>query len=221
MKYCSTQFAGQELVLHGEKLLWFPRERMLCAADIHFEKGSFFRRFGTLLPPYDTEETLEVIARGIAYFKPRLFIALGDSFHDRNAGERLSGSQLSGLSAVIASVSEWIWVTGNHDPAIDSRIPGNRVEEGEFSGILFRHELEVESGMPEISGHYHPKASVKLRGHRLSAACFVQSTTKIVMPAIGHFTGGLFVHDPAFASLIPPSERALFLTYQSEIYPLS
>ena len=39
-------------------VLYWPEERLLAVADLHFEKGSSFATRGMLLPPYDTAATL-------------------------------------------------------------------------------------------------------------------------------------------------------------------
>jgi metallophosphoesterase superfamily enzyme len=70
---------------------------------------------------------------------------------------------------------------------------------------------------PEISGHFHPKLRVSLRGRRVSRRCFVASPTKIIMPAFGSLTGGLDAHHPQImgqvgakaAALVPVSDRLL------------
>jgi hypothetical protein len=70
---------------------------------------------------------------------------------------------------------------------------------------------------PEISGHFHPKMRVNLRGRHVSRRCFVTSPTKIIMPAFGSLTGGLDAHHPEImgsvggkaAALVPVSDRLL------------
>jgi metallophosphoesterase superfamily enzyme len=44
---------------------------------------------------------------------------------------------------------------------------------------------------------------VTARGRRIVRRCFAVSATKIILPAYGAFTGGLFVTDPAFAAAMP------------------
>ena len=70
--------------------LFWEDERLLVVSDLHLEKGSSFATRGVLLPPYDTAATLGRLAAVIARHDPRTVIALGDSFHDRDAHERLS-----------------------------------------------------------------------------------------------------------------------------------
>jgi hypothetical protein len=70
---------------------------------------------------------------------------------------------------------------------------------------------------PEISGHFHPKLRLHLKGRQVSRRCFVASPSKIIMPAFGSLTGGLDAHHPAIlgsvggkaAALVPVSDRLL------------
>lgn len=219
MSTCIIEFCGEEVHLHGEKLLWIPGDHILCAADIHFEKGTFFDRFGTFLPPYDTEAMLTELEYWIHHFKPQTFIALGDSFHDAKAGERLSTSMLNRLNTLITHVPNWIWIIGNHDPDIHADIAGVRVEEYAYRKITFRHAYDSAKNDGEISGHYHPKIRVTLRGISISAPCFVQRENRLILPSFGTYTGGLYVHDAAFLSVMPADEkRRLYFTYKGNIF---
>ena len=70
--------------------LYWEDERLLVVSDLHLEKGSSFAMRGVLLPPYDTVATLGRLGAVITRFDPKTVIALGDSFHDRHAHDRLS-----------------------------------------------------------------------------------------------------------------------------------
>src|SRR3954449_9983313 len=80
--------------------LFWQEQRLLVVSDLHLEKGSSFATRGVLLPPYDTVATLGRLAAVIARHDPRLVIALGDSFHDRTAHERLADSDRDALAAL-------------------------------------------------------------------------------------------------------------------------
>ena len=71
--------------------LFWKEQSLLVVSDLHLEKGSSFAARGVLLPPYDTVATLSRLAAVIARHDPRMVIALGDSFHDRDAHERHHG----------------------------------------------------------------------------------------------------------------------------------
>src|SRR5438128_12436748 len=95
-------------------LFWEERS-LLVVSDLHLEKGSSFATRGVLLPPYDTVATLGRLAAAIARHDPRMVIALGDSFHDRDAYGRLSAPDRDTIAALQAR-RDWIWISGNHDP---------------------------------------------------------------------------------------------------------
>jgi hypothetical protein len=58
-------------MLRWSGALWLERESTLVVADLHFEKGSSYAaRFGQMLPPYDTRETLDRLDREIALLSP-------------------------------------------------------------------------------------------------------------------------------------------------------
>ena len=70
------------------------------------------------------------------------------------------------------------------------------VEEVEIAGIVLRHEAVRGDPRPEMSGHFHPKLRLNLKGRRVSRRCFVISQTKMILPAFGSLTGGLDAHHP-------------------------
>ena len=82
--------------------LYWEDERLLVVSDLHLEKGSSYAMRGVLLPPYDTIATLGRLGAVIARFDPKTVIALGDSFHDRNAHQRLSPANREILTALQA-----------------------------------------------------------------------------------------------------------------------
>src|SRR4051812_31717281 len=106
---------GEELTPDPSGALWWRAERTLIVADIHFEKGSSYARRGALLPPYDTRATLARLTDVLVERKPGRVIALGDSFHDGEAADRLDSPERSALRD-LTRLTDWIWIEGNHDP---------------------------------------------------------------------------------------------------------
>src|ERR1700716_3067292 len=103
--------------------LFWQEQSLLVVSDLHLEKGSSCAARGVLLPPYDTVATLSRLSAVIARHDPRTVIALGDSFHDRKAHERLSAGDREAVAALQAR-RDWIWIAGNHDPALPSDLGG-------------------------------------------------------------------------------------------------
>src|SRR6266480_5894758 len=122
-RHSSLKIAGVQLVADLSGALYWEEQRLLVVSDLHLEKGSSFAARGVLLPPYDTVATLGRLAAVIARHDPSMVIALGDSFHDRTAHERLSESDRDALSALQVR-RDWIWISGNHDPALPSDLGG-------------------------------------------------------------------------------------------------
>jgi metallophosphoesterase superfamily enzyme len=88
--------------------------------------------------------------------------------------------------------------------------------EGAFT---FRHEAAGNLGPREIeiSGHFHPKASIEARAKRVSRPCFVSDAHRLMLPAFGAYAGGLDVRDPAIARLFPRGLR-VFLLGQDQLF---
>ncbi|MFY8100436.1 MAG: phosphoesterase, partial [Allorhizobium sp.] len=93
--------AGAGLVATVDGAIVWPDEALLVVADLHLEKGSAFAARGVLLPPYDTAATLARLARLISRHAPRRVIFLGDTFHDRRAGERIAAPDREALLALL------------------------------------------------------------------------------------------------------------------------
>jgi DNA ligase-associated metallophosphoesterase len=178
--------------------LFWEEQGLLVVSDLHLEKGSSFARRGVLLPPYDTAATLALLGVLIGRRNPRMVIALGDSFHDSDAHNRLSRADSEAIVAMQAR-RDWIWISGNHDPALPSDIGGIVAEEVAIGPIVFRHEPTGAPG--EIAGHLHPKARVATRGRSMERRCFACDGERAVMPAFGAYTGGLSIRDAAFAKI--------------------
>jgi DNA ligase-associated metallophosphoesterase len=178
--------------------LYWQEERLLVVSDLHLEKGSSFALRGILLPPFDTAATLAKLAAVVAQFDPRTVIALGDSFHDRDAHERLDGGDRDAIAALQAG-RDWIWLEGNHDPLPPSSLDGSVATEIAIGPITFRHQPTGAVG--EIAGHLHPKARVATRSRGIGRRCFAGDGARIVMPSFGTYTGGLSIRDRAFAKI--------------------
>jgi DNA ligase-associated metallophosphoesterase len=194
----ALEIAGVSLIADLSGALFWEEERLLVVSDLHLEKGSSFATRGVLLPPYDTVATLGRLASVVARHDPRTVIALGDSFHDRDAHDRLSAPDRDAILGLQVR-RDWIWISGNHDPALPSDLGGIVASEVAIGKIAFRHEPTGAAG--EIAGHLHPKARVATRGRSMERRCFASDGERAVMPAFGAYTGGLSIRDAAFAKI--------------------
>jgi uncharacterized protein len=209
-------FAGETFEATASGALYWRAQNALLVADLHLEKASWFARLGQFLPPYDSHATLTALAGEVERTGAHRLYCLGDSFHDAFGCERLP-AQARQLLTGLTSRLDWTWIVGNHDPGFADHCGGRIADEVELSGIILRHEAVRDEPRPEISGHYHPKLRVHLRGRQVSRRCFVTSARKIIMPAFGALTGGLDAHHPEIlgsvganaSALVPVSDRLL------------
>ncbi len=197
-------------MLDPEGALAWPAQRLIAVADLHLEKGSAAATRGALLPPWDTRATLDRLAGLLRRWRPETVVALGDSFHDAAGSTRLPPHDLARLRAM-AETHRIIWVLGNHDPLPPAGLPGQTLAEWRLGGILFRHQARPGPATAEVCGHHHPKARVEARGGAIARPCFVFDGRRLMLPALGAYTGGLDVRDAAIAALFPRGGRVFLL----------
>ena len=209
-------FGGHALFALPQGAVFWPSRRALLVADLHLEKASWFALKGQMLPPYDTMATLADLAALVAATGASELWCLGDSFHDAEGCQRLPASARTTLTDLTARV-RWTWITGNHDPLIADRCGGDVVDEAVVDGLILRHEADPAESRPELSGHFHPKLRLTVRGKQIARRCFVATDSKLILPAFGALTGGLDPTHPAILravgggaeALIPVDDRML------------
>jgi len=201
-------FAGHELMALPEGALYWPARQALLVADLHFEKGSWFAARGQMLPPYDSIATLHAVAALAERTQARELWCLGDSFHDSEGCERLPADARALLTDLTIRL-DWRWITGNHDSLLIDHCGGTILEEAEVDGLVLRHEAEPGDPRPELSGHFHPKLRLRVRGRQVARRCFVASATKLILPAFGALTGGLDAHHPEIVRAVGSKAQAL------------
>ena len=213
--------AGHPLDLAGEPglarpsgVLWLPARKTLIAADLHLGKSDrFARQGGPLLPPYEGLETLSRLGAEIEALRPRTVISLGDAFDDPVSAREPDPALREALLRLMAG-RRWIWILGNHDPAAPE-FGGEARPELSLGALALRHEPAATApaaGRVEVAAHLHPKARLTLKGRRLSRRCFLWDGARLILPALGAYTGGLDIADPAFERLMTGEATALLLS---------
>jgi hypothetical protein len=192
--------AGAGFVADPAGALFDEAQGLLIVADLHLEKGSAYAARRVLLPPYDTAATLARLRLLVLRYQPRVIAALGDSWHDSGAGERLHDGDRATL-VELQQGRDWLWIAGNHDPAPPAGLGGEAHAEICCNGVTLRHEPRPGAIAGEIAGHLHPVARVASSRGTLRRRCFVADGARCVMPAFGAYAGGLNLRDAAFQPL--------------------
>lgn len=209
-------FCGADLVARPDGSLWWPEARVLCVSDLHLGKSErIARRGGTLLPPYETQETLWRLDQAITDTDPATVICLGDSFDDLGSTLALSPDMRTTIFRLQAG-RDWIWIEGNHDPGpVD--LGGTHRDELTLNDVTFRH-IALPHQKAEVSGHYHPKAAIPGTAPR---KCFLKDDNRLILPAFGAYTGGLSVNDAALGDLMMPATLAILTGKRATPVPLA
>ncbi|MEM9552376.1 MAG: ligase-associated DNA damage response endonuclease PdeM, partial [Pseudomonadota bacterium] len=200
-------FAGNRLHALGSGALWWEAEALLCVSDLHLGKSErMARRDGSMLPPYETRDTLERLQNDLDITGARTVVCLGDSFDDLDAALALPEDHRLHITGLQAG-RQWIWIEGNHDPGpID--LGGTHRAELTIDTLTFRHVAKPGS-VGEVSGHYHPKVEIPTRGRLISRRAFLLDNDRLILPAYGTYTGGLRSHDAILSSLMHPQATAI------------
>lgn len=201
-------FGGHDLAPLPQGALYWKARGALLVADLHLEKASWFARAGQMLPPYDSLATLADLAALVTTTGVREVWCLGDSFHDPQGCERLP-TRAQDMLRELTSGTRWTWITGNHDPHYVDRCGGDVADEMTVDGLVLRHEARSDESSPELSGHFHPKLRLRIRGKLVSRRCFIATGQKLILPAFGALTGGLDVTHPAIVRAVGRPAQAL------------
>lgn len=195
--------AGAPLALLPSGALWWEDEALLCVSDLHLGRSErYARNAGALLPPYETRDTLARLEADMEAAGAGTVVCLGDSFDDIAAAQGLDPEVAGWLTRLMAG-RNWIWIEGNHDPG-PLELGGAHRAEFDTGPLTFRH-IAVPGATGEISGHYHPKASLAGR----SRPCLLFDSDRAILPAYGTYTGGLRSDDAALETLMRPEALAV------------
>ncbi|NNK65117.1 MAG: metallophosphoesterase, partial [Rhodobacteraceae bacterium] len=99
----AISLAGATLTPLPSGGLHWPEADLLCISDLHLGKSDrVARRSGTLLPPYETRDTLARIETDLTRTRARHVLCLGDSFDDLAAAQSLDEEELLWLARLQA-----------------------------------------------------------------------------------------------------------------------
>jgi uncharacterized protein len=219
MRDVPIMLGRERFVAHLSGVLLHPASETLIVADLHLEKGSFFAMRRQMLPPYDTAATLARLLAVVVERRPKRVIALGDSFHDRNAPARMPPEAIEALQQ-LARGTELVFVTGNHDPAETFAAMADCQSEISIGSVTLRHEPK-RTAEPQIAGHLHPVAKIVSPKGALRRRCFAEGRTMLILPAFGAYTGGLNIRDKAFLDIMDGNPPRAHVLGQRQIFSVA
>lgn len=204
------QLQGERLLLLPQRAVFWPSQRTLLIADIHFGKAAAFRAEGVPVPQGTTTENLAKLDALIEAHAATRVVFLGDFLHAKRSHAPATLAALRRWRAHRKEV-ELVLVRGNHDeragdpPAeLNVRVVDEPWTLGPFA---LCHRPNAVSGSYVLAGHIHP--SYRLNGKAepgLRLPCFWFNAAVGVLPAFGSFTGtfGIDAADDDHVFLVTP-----------------
>ena len=218
------KFAGHMFVVDQRSAVFWIEKDLLIVSDLHIEKGSFLGQYANPIPHYDSRKTLASLQTLIDDYQPRTLVSLGDSFHDINAYDRMQQDERQMLQRAVSSVDDWVWILGNHDPDVPEAAGGRQKIDWQLGNILLTHEPVgaelMQTGVSQIFGHFHPKASVKHNRLKVRGRSLLLSEKRLIMPAFGQYTGGLDSEDDVLSDVLQSESRGGFVLSQNRVFPV-
>lgn len=199
--------SGIQLCALGSGALLWPDKRLLCVSDLHLGKSERISQRGdAALPPYDTRDTLNRLAADLAITNAEIVVCLGDNFGDSGTAKILPEDEELWI-ARLQDGRRWVWVHGNHGPG-PTALGGTHLSELPLSPLSFRH-IARPGASGEVSGHYHPKVSVRTPDRSISRAAFLVDRDRVILPSYGSYTDGLASQNKALTKLMRADSMAI------------
>jgi DNA ligase-associated metallophosphoesterase len=204
--------AGETLVLHPFKAIFWARRKILLIADLHLGKIAHFRKEGLAVPADAIHENWDRLISLLLDFQPERVIFLGDLFHSTLNREWASFCDL------IAQFKDTAFelVLGNHDI-----LPVKLYEDAQLKIVhepylvgpfcLTHHPVASPTeGYYNLAGHIHPCVYLRGKGRqRLRLPCFYFGAEGGILPAFGTFTGMADVRPEAGAQVFVIAEQSV------------
>jgi DNA ligase-associated metallophosphoesterase len=186
-------FAGQPLVLLGDRALYWPDQQSLVLADVHLGKDASFRAFGLPVPAGNSSKDLARIGSLLSVTGAKKLVILGDLIHSRSSHQPELAAAFGRWRAAHAGI-EILLIRGNHDRR-SGPLPSDwnveQVPEPFDHGVFAFGHYPQPSDKPLLCGHVHPAIAVRdFDGSFASLPCFVTDPAQLMLPAFGSFTGG-------------------------------
>ena len=186
----SVVIDGEEFIFDCRRVIYWPRRKILFAADLHWGKTQYLRNHGIAVSDAVLDADLERLSHVFQDYDITTFMVLGDLIHHEKA-----------LSQEIIRKIAWfreehplelILVKGNHDRYTVFPSSWGIVEETSLviDQFLFVHDLKKREKRYQFCGHIHPMMKLTSSVDSLRLPSFMLLEKACYLPAYSHLTGG-------------------------------
>lgn len=184
----TLEINANKFVLHPTGAVYWREKQTWLLADIHLGKVAHFRKNGIAVPRAAEGSFYQKIALLLSLFPVKRLLFLGDLFHSAQNNEWYLFEAWAKKQSF-----QMVLISGNHDLIPPWKMESLGIEvvsEQQEAGFLFHHFPIQSTKSFLFCGHLHP--GVKLTGagkQQLKLPCFYHSSTQLILPAFGAFTG--------------------------------
>ena len=178
-----------EFIFDCRRAIYWPRRKILIAADLHWGKTQYLRNHGVAITDKVFEGDLLRLSRLMDDYETNTLLILGDLIHHEEALSK-------GIIDKVAhfrhhNPCELILVKGNHDRYTTFPESWGIVEEPDFyiDHFFFTHE-KTKTESFQFSGHIHPMLRLRAGLDQLRLPTFILDENFCLLPAFSHLTGG-------------------------------
>ncbi len=181
---------GDEFIFDYRRVIYWPRKKIVLAADLHWGKTQFLRNHGIAVSDAVLSADLERLENVLRDYDVRSFIVLGDLIHHEKA---LSPAIISRIADFRdKSPVELILVKGNHDRFTKFPPSWGVVEETSLrlDNFLLVHDQKKKEKSYQFCGHIHPMMKFTSSHDSLRLPSFMIQEKLCYLPAFSYLTGG-------------------------------
>jgi DNA ligase-associated metallophosphoesterase len=186
----SVLIQDEEFIFDCRRVIYWPRRKVLMAADLHWGKTQYLRHHGIAVSDAVLDDDLNRLSHVLSEYEISTFIVLGDLIHHEGA-----------LSpAIIEKIShfrdkhpvELVLVEGNHDRYTNFPSEWGIVKEKalDLDGFLLVHDQKPRVKKYQFCGHIHPMMRFSSSVDSLRLPSFMLLKKACYLPAFSHLTGG-------------------------------
>ncbi|MES2528145.1 MAG: ligase-associated DNA damage response endonuclease PdeM [Bdellovibrionota bacterium] len=186
----SLLIGEEEFIFDCRRVIYWPRRKILMAADLHWGKTQYLRNHGIAVSDAVLDADLDRLGHVLEDYEVKSFIVLGDLIHHEAA---LSPAIISKIQNFREKYPvELVLVKGNHDRFTTFPPSWGIVEELSLNvdQFLLVHDRKTREKKYQFCGHVHPMMRLQSSVDSLRLPSFMLLDKACYLPAYSHLTGG-------------------------------
>lgn len=180
----------EEFIFDCRRAIYWPRRKILLAADLHWGKTQYLRQHGIAISDNVFEADLLRLSNLLQDYEVDSFVVLGDLIHHEQS---LTKSIIHKVAEFRnKSPCELVLIKGNHDRYAVFPESWGIVEENDLKieKFIFTHDYQPKYKDFQFAGHVHPMIKLRAGYDSLRLPSFMISERSCLLPAFSHLTGG-------------------------------